>query len=242
MWTTFDLRSFDRRLSVTHEIQGPEIELQKMNWRSGWNGPTLGLWTAFEVVNPNDHALEIVSFQFVFKDYFGNKWADSPTSLERFYFGHIGQGQVLLPHDRRPVGARVQLNPNWVPRPLLWKEMHIKIVVRPVKPESLSRYWRSSNLEIFDAGYRDDDAYELTGIVEDFVPFVEKYRADGGKGFRVYTIVSTYNADGSLVGVFYVPVPVGSNGNFKMVSDGSATVDFAQIDSYKIWFAELRPP
>lgn len=236
-WTTFDLRSFDRRLDLGYEVDGPAVELQNITWESIWVGPIRqqALWVKFEVVNPSEETLEIIQIGNSLQDPFGNRFVPRPADFEKFYWGNVGQGRVLQPRETRPMEVLLPLSDIEMLRPLFWTKSTLTVSTRPANPVGLTIYWRSYNIHVNHAGYRDDGAYELQGNVKDFVLFVDAYRAEGGKGIRVYTVVTTYNNLGELTGLFSVPVPVGRNGDFKMV------VNSDRIESYKIWFAELRP-
>lgn len=243
MWTSFNLEAVDRRLKVTYEIEGPDVEITNVNWNSQWAGALPGVAVGFEVVNLGNQDLEIVSIGITLRDALGNELAHPPARFEDFYWGDIPQGHVLLRGGTRPESAIVSLNPLLlpVPVPLLWTEAIIKLEIRPISPESLALYWRSDKITVQSAAYVRTRRYVLEGHVADFDAFASQYRTEGRVGLNVQAIVSLYNSDGRIIGSFGVPVPEGASGDFTLYLDDIPDRGADRIETYKVWFAELRP-
>lgn len=238
MWSTPDLQSFDQRLNVSFIIEGPDVEIQKLNWMTFSNEPAPVIWVGFETVNTSNVDLEIVSMTATVRDPLGREVTKGPIDLKGSYWDNIYQGHVLLAGEARPENIQILLSDLSSPL-LTWDEVVITLEVREAAPEALERYWRSYNITIYSAGYIDDEYYVIEGMVEDFNAFADDFR-DSRKGkLKVDVVISLYSEDDEFLGAYYYPLINGEQGYFKIKM--LIPLPPSSVTSYKVWFAEWAP-
>lgn len=238
MWSTPDLQSFDQRLKVVFVIEGPSVQIQKLNWTSFDNEPAPVLWVGFETVNASDTDLEIVSMTATMRDPIGRELVKGPISFKGNYWDNIYQGHVLFSGETRPENVQILLYDILSPL-LLWDEVTITLEVREADPEALARYWRSHNISVYSAGYIDEQNYVIEGMVEDFKAFADDFRINRKGRLAVDVVISLYGQNDEFLGAYYYPLIRGEQGYFKMKV--LIPLPAGSVTSYKIWFAEWAP-